>query len=506
MAAILAAAADGCPGLGQDGGMPEWDADQLAQLASSLPADYAALRFQRVRTAVHTRRDTQPQADVDHDDVGVGVRVLLDGCWGYAATDDLSEAGVRSAAERALALARVAAPTTLTPVVLADEPRHVGEWASPHQVDPFSLTARDRADFLTWGCDRLLSADGVDHTEGHVMAVREDTRYADSAGTRTTQRRVRVHAEFSAITVTSSGFESMRTIAPPAGRGWEYVTTDGPHDWAAELAELPAHLAAKAQAPSVEPGTYTLVLHPSNLWLTIHESVGHATELDRIRGYEANYAGTSFVGSDDLGQLRYGSPHMNVRADRVEPHGLATVAWDDEGVAAQDWSLITDGTLVDVQLDRAMAATLGRRSNGCAYADSAAHVPIQRMPNVSLQPDPEGGDLDSLIAGVDDGILVVGDGSWSIDMQRYNFQFTGQRFERIRAGRRAGPLRDVAYQGRTPSFWGSLAAVGGPETYELGGAVNCGKGQPGQVAPVSHGCPAAVFDGVNILNSAQEAG
>jgi len=197
---------------------------------------------------------------------------------------------------------------------------------------------------------------------------------------------------------------------------------------------------------------------------------------------------------------------MHVTGDRNTPYGLATVGWDDEAVVAQQWDLVREGTLVGYQLDRAMAAEFGfPRSNGCAYADSAEHVPIQRMPNVSLQPDPEGPGIEALIAGVDDGIFVVGDRSWSIDMQRYNFQFTGQRFHRIRHGRLDGQVRDVAYQSRTPDFWASLVALGGPDTYLLGGALNCGKGQPGQVAAVSHGCPAAVFERVNILNARQES-
>ncbi|CAB4959142.1 unannotated protein [freshwater metagenome] len=198
---------------------------------------------------------------------------------------------------------------------------------------------------------------------------------------------------------------------------------------------------------------------------------------------------------------------MNVTGDRLTPHGLASVGWDDEGVEAQSWDLVHNGTLVGYQLDRAMAAEFGHpRSNGSAYADSAGHTAIQRMPNVSLLPAPDGPDLEGLIGGVEDGIYVVGDKSWSIDMQRFNFQFTGQRFYRIRAGRLAGQVKDVAYQATTTDFWGSMIAVGGPSTYLLGGAFNCGKGQPGQVAPVSHGCPAAVFESVNVLNSAQEGG
>jgi TldD protein len=297
-------------------------------------------------------------------------------------------------------------------------------------------------------------------------------------------------------------------------RGWEYLTGGAVSvggaqawDWDSELAELPGHLAEKLVAPSVQPGRYDLVIHPTNLFLTIHESIGHATELDRALGYEANYAGTSFATPDQLGTLRYGSDLMNVTGDRVAQHGLATVGWDDEGVAAQSWDIVKDGTLVGYQLDRAMAAEFGLpRSNGCAYADSGSHTAIQRMPNVSLQFDPAGPDLDGLIAGVEDGIYVVGDKSWSIDMQRFNFQFTGQRFHRIRAGRLEGQLKDVAYQATTTDFWGSMRVVGNESTYLLAGAFNCGKGQPGQVAPVSHGAPAAAFESVNILNSAQEAG
>ena len=222
-------------------------------------------------------------------------------------------------------------------------------------------------------------------------------------------------------------------------------------------------------------------------------------------GYEANYAGTSFATPDQLGSLRYGSAAMTVTGDRTVAHGLATTGWDDDGVATQSFDLVRDGVLVGYQLDRVTAARAGlARSNGCAFADSPGHMPIQRMANVSLAADPTGPDLAGLIAGVEDGLYVVGDRSWSIDMQRYNFQFTGQRFYRIRAGRLAGQVGDVAYQATTTDFWGSMEAVGGPATYLLAGATNCGKAQPGQVAAVSHGSPAALFRGVRVLNTASE--
>jgi TldD protein len=290
------------------------------------------------------------------------------------------------------------------------------------------------------------------------------------------------------------------------GRGWEYLTGTG-WDWDRELSELPGLLADKLAAPSVEPGTYDLVVDPSNLWLTIHESIGHATELDRALGYEANYAGTSFATVDQLGSLQYGSPALQVTGDRTVEHGLATIGYDDEGTQTQEWDLIRDGVLVGYQLDRRMAPMLGlERSNGCAFADSPSHIPIQRMANVSIKPAQEDVTTDDLIGNVERGIYVIGDKSWSIDMQRYNFQFTGQRFYRIENGRLAGQLRDVAYQATTTEFWGSMEAVGGPQTWVLGGAFNCGKAQPGQVAPVSHGCPSALFRDIRILNTTAESG
>jgi TldD protein len=297
----------------------------------------------------------------------------------------------------------------------------------------------------------------------------------------------------------------MRTLAPPAGRGYEYLTGAG-WDFGAELARLPGLLAEKAAAPSVQAGRYDLVIEPSNLWLVIHESIGHATELDRALGYEAAYAGTSFATPDKLGSLQYGSPVMHVTGDRTAEHGLATVGYDDEGVAAQSWDLIAGGVLAGYQLDRRIARRSGfARSNGCAFADSPGHMPLQRMANVSLAPAEGGPSVDELIAGVEHGIYIAGDKSWSIDMQRYNFQFTGQRFYKIESGRLAGQLRDVAYQAVTTDFWNSMEAVGGPQTYVLGGAMNCGKGQPSQVAPVSHGCPAVLLRGIRILNTAEEA-
>jgi TldD protein len=404
-------------------------------------------------------------------------------------------------------MAKTSKPLSLEFVELVPESVYVDQvWTSSYKIDPFTVSDSEKTSRLADLSSKLLSSKSVNHAQAYVMYVKEQKFYADSYGTSTTQQRIRTHGQIDAISVGDHGFESMRTLAQPAGYGWEWMGNDV-WNWDNEIAELPELLAGKVAAPSVEPGRYDLVIHPSNLWLTIHESIGHATELDRAVGYEANYAGTSFATPDKLGTLKYGTELMNITGDRLTEHGLSTVGFDDEGVAAQKWDIVKDGILVGYQLDRRIAAIVGKdRSNGCAFADSPSHIPIQRMPNVSLQSNPTGPDLDGLISSVENGILIKGDNSWSIDMQRYNFQFTGQQFHHIKNGKIVGQLKDVAYQATTTDFWGSMVNVGGPSTYVLGGAFNCGKAQPGQVAAVSHGCPAAVFQNINVLNTVAEAG
>jgi TldD protein len=463
-------------------------------------ASYAAVRVHQTRHRYLHLRDLAVETALDNREIGVGIRVVVEGAWGFAATSDLRAEAVAATARRACELARRSAALPGPRVELADEPAVTGVHLSAYDIDSFGIPLDEMVATLTNACAPLASS--TDHSSATLECTLETTYLADLAGTRVWQQRARTQPVYSAVVLTAEGFDDMSTTAPPAGRGWEYVTGHWP--WAEELAALPERLAEKSRAPSIEPGRYDLVIDPTNLWLTIHESVGHATEKDRALGYEANYAGTSFATPDLLGTLRYGSALMNIRADRTAAHGLSTVGWDDEGVAAQEWDIVHDGVLVGYQLDRQMAGP-GQRSNGCAYADSAEHVPIQRMPNVNLMADPVGPDTAALIQGVEDGIYIVGDKSWSIDMQRFNFQFTGQRFYRIRSGRVVGQVRDVAYQANTLDFWSSLSALGGPQTYVLGGAMNCGKGQPGQVAAVSHGCPAAVFSDVSVLNTRQEA-
>ncbi|MEG8180828.1 TldD/PmbA family protein [Nocardia terpenica] len=487
-------------------------ADAALSAARAAGADHADLRVHRLVQQSIRVRDGRVEAVRNATDLGFAVRVIVDGTWGFASHADLSPATAAEVARRAVTVATTLRALNRERVELATEPVYRdAQWVSAYDIDPFEVPTPEKVALLQDYSQRLSAADGVDHVTATVLQVKEQTYYADTAGSSITQQRMRLHPQLEATTVdpAAGAFETMRTLAAPAGRGWEYVTgADGRWDWDGELARIPEWLAEKVKAPTVAPGPTDLVIDPSNLWLTIHESIGHATEYDRAIGYESAYAGTSFATPDQLGTLRYGTPVMHVTGDRTEEFGLATVGFDDEGVAGQRWDLIRDGVLVGYQLDRAFAPRLGLdRSNGCSYADSAHHVPIQRMANVSLQPDPlRDTTTEELISRVEDGIYIVGDKSWSIDMQRYNFQFTGQRFFRIRNGRLAGQLRDVAYQATTTDFWGSMEAVGGPSTWVLGGAFNCGKAQPGQVAAVSHGCPSVLVRGVNILNTRTEAG
>ena len=480
-------------------------ADVALGVAASRGATHADFRVERLNNQVIVARDRELQTSVETESVGFSVRVVCKGAWGFAAGIDLTADAVAGVARRAVEVAEALAPLNTEPVTLADEPVYQDTYVSSYEIDPFTVPENEKIDFLLGLNDRTLGSTLVDRVTSHLLLVREQKYFASLKGSRITQQRVRVKGDLTAVRIDKStgAFETMGNAAPPVGRGWEYFTTG--YDWLKDADEIPALLEQKMSSPSIKPGRYDIVVDPTNLWLTIHESIGHSTELDRVLGYEANYAGTSFATLDKLNTLQFGTPMMHVTGDRQVEHGLSTIGYDDEGVAAQTWDILRDGVLVGYQLDRQMAhkQRFGR-SNGCAFADQAGHVPLQRMPNVSLSPSTKNITLRDLLSGMDEGLYIVGDKSWSIDMQRYNFQFTGQKFFHVRGGKIVGQVKDVAYQSRTTDFWNSLEAVGGPATYVLGGAFNCGKGQPGQIAPVTHGCPAALFRQVNILNTAEE--
>jgi TldD protein len=491
-------------------------ANAALDAATRAGADYADVRIATNRSRNVGTREQIVTGLSDSETSGLGVRVLVEGTWGFAASRTLSAASAEEVARTAVAQARANRAAQRQPVELAPiGPAEEGEWRSPIEIDPFDVPIDDKVGLLLDANAAATRVAGARFASSSMSFVREQKFFASTDGIVTDQTVYRCWPRLSVSAVSSAGsdFQSRdSTPLQPMGLGYEYVRdadlVGNAPLWAEEAVE-------KLSARSVEPGLWDLVLLPSHLFLTLHESIAHPTELDRIQGFEANYAGTSFIYpvEDFLGSFRYGPDFMQIQGERSAPGGLATVGWDDEGVRPDDYYIVENGILADLQTTREQAPWLadwyrsrGRevRSHGNSYAQSWEDVQFQRMPNVNLLPNRERDvSLDELVGEVDKGILIEGRGSYSIDQQRYNAQFGGQTFHEIRNGRVAGMLKDVSYQIRTPEFWNSMDQIGGPSTYQLGGTFNDGKGQPGQSNAVSHGCPASRFRNVTVLNTAR---
>lgn len=475
---------------------------EAAIKAGATYADARLVLFRRERVGV---RDDRPQPARLRERYGLGVRAVAEGGWGFCAIQTLSERAVLEAAQRAVEGARVNGRLRdelgQEPVLLAKTSTFEGQWVTPHEIDPFDVAPVDKATMLLELSAAVRKVPGVGFCEASFDAVAEDKLLVTSEGTRVHQILFRVEPQLRATAVDRrrGGFASRAHEAPAMLAGWEYLR-DLP--LLADAEAIGDDAVRKLHAGSVTPGYKHVVLAPSNLWLTIHESIGHPTELDRALGLEADFAGTSFIRPDDAGKLRIGSERVNLVADRTQPGGLATVSWDDEGVEAQRWDLVRKGLFVGWQTTRDQAHLVGEDgSRGCCYGEGHDGVPFQRMPNVSLQPGTEGYTTEDLINATEDGVYVTGRGSWSIDQQRHNFQFSGQTFWEIKRGRLTRPLRDVAYQANTVEFWSSCDMIGGKGTYRLHGTFSDGKGQPPQSNAVSHGCPPARFM-ANVLDTA----
>jgi TldD protein len=483
--------------------------------AKSAGAEYADVRFGRNRTQLLFTREQRVAGITDNETFGFGIRTLVGGAWGFAASRDLTREEVARVARQAAMQARANRSALLRPVVLAPAPVvPSGRWRTTIEVDPFDVPIEEKVDTLLSANQAALKTPGARFVSSNMFFLREEKTFASSDGSFIEQTIYRTQPSMTVTAVGSGDFATRESVdVAPMGRGYEHVReanllAAAPR-WAAEAVE-------KLKAKSVDVGRYDLVLHPSHLWLTIHESVAHPTELDRAMGYEANYAGTSFVAPPEkvLGALKYGSELMNIRGDRSQPGSLSACGWDDEGVVPEDFDIVRAGVFVDYQTTREQAPWLSwwydkrgkpTRSHGCSYAQNWSNVQFQRMPNVSLLPGEKDLSWDDLIAATDRGIAIVGDGSFSIDQQRYNAQFGGQVFHEIRGGKLTGMLRDVAYQMRTPQFWNSLDMIGGKQSYRLGGAFGDAKGQPVQVNAISHGCPATRFRAVNVINTGRKA-
>lgn len=501
-------------------------ADVALNAATKGGASYCDVRIGRYLRQFVITRETKVENIVNTESLGAGIRVIANGAWGFAATNDLTEDGVAAAAAQAVGIAKANAKIQTEPVQLAPTPG-VGEvsWATPIVRNAMDVPIKQKVDLLMSVNNAALKS-GADFIRSIMFLVNEQKYFASTDGSYIDQdiHRIWSPMQVTAVDKKTGKFRIRRGLSAPMGMGYEYLDArkDGrivlpggatvystSYDMHADAIAAAKQARQKLSAPSVKPGKYDLVLDPSHLWLTIHESVGHPTELDRVLGYEANFAGTSFVTLDKWksGNFKYGSDKITIFADKTQPHTLGAVGYDDEGVKTQRWDLIKDGVLVNYQAIRDQAHILGlKASQGCCYADNWANVQFQRMANVSLAPGKDKQTAAEMIKNVENGIYIVGDGSFSIDQQRYNAQFGGQLFYEIKNGAITQQIEDVAYQIRTPEFWNSCVGVCDERDFRFGGSFFDGKGQPIQVSAVSHGSSTARFNGVNVINTARSLG
>ena len=487
--------------------------DELAlealNAARSAGASYADARIGRYRSQFVSTRERQVTGVSDSESYGVGVRALVGGSWGFAATREMTRDGVQQAAREAVKLARAARSVQRRPVELSPVTPVKGTWRTPITRDPIDVPIEEKVALLLAANEAALKVPKVRFVNSGMSLLREEKTLATTDGTLTTQTFVRVGPQFSATAIAEGDFQSYSEELAPRGQGWEYIESLNMPGNAERWASLAAE---KLTARPVTVGRYDLILDPTNLWLTIHESIGHPTELDRAMGYEANYAGTSFIAPPEnfIGKFKYGPEFMNIQADRTQEGSLSRVAWDDEGVPADKWLIVEKGIFKDYQTTREQAAWIApltkvNRSHGTSFADSWSTVQFQRMPNISLMPGEKDIGLDEIVADTANGIVIKNRGSWSIDHQRYNFQFSGQAYYEVKNGKITGMLKDVAYQANTPAFWNSMDMIGGEKSYWLGGSFGDGKGEPSQSNSVSHGSVPARFRQVNIVNTGRRS-
>ena len=498
--------------------------DIALNAARSKGASYADVRIGRYLNQFITTREKRVQNLANTESYGIGIRVIAGGAWGFAATNDVSADGIAQAAARAVAVAKVNARLQSEPVILAAQ-KGYGEvsWKTPIEKNGFEVSIKDKIDLLL-EVNSIALQNGAGFVNSSLSLVNEQKYIATTDGTYIDQD---IHRLWPTFTVTkldrgSGRVETRNALSAPMGLGYEYLTPDSREEISGifplykkrynmqeDVKTATLQLNEKLKAKPVAPGKYDVVLDPTHLFLTIHESVGHPTELDRVLGYEANYAGTSFLTLDKwrTKNFNFASRLVNFVADKTQHASLGATGYDDEGVEAKSWNIIEDGILVNYQTIRDQAHILGlHESQGCCYADHWSSVPFQRMPNVSLQPGKLPLSAMDMIKKVEKGLYFFGRNSYSIDQQRYNFQFSGQLCYEIRNGSIIGMVRDAAYQATTKEFWNSCAALCDKNDYRLGGSFSDGKGQPSQASAVSHGCPTTLFKNVNIINTGSTLG
>ncbi len=497
--------------------------DVALNTAKSNGATYADARIARILNQFIITRENKVQNIINTESYGVGVRVIANGTWGFASTNKVDADSIAAATKEAIAIAKANSKFQKEPVVLAPVPGY-GEvsWKTPIQKNAFEIPIKEKADLLLNANAKAMEK-GATFINNTLFLVNEQKYFASTDGSYIDQDFHRTWPYFTVTVVDKAGgtFKTRDSFSAPVGMGFEYLDglakdkIKGPggvilynnsYDMIEDATLAPEQAKQILAAKSVEPGKYDLVLEPSHTWLTIHESVGHPLELDRVLGYEANLAGTSFASLEKLRsrKFNYGSKEVNFFADKTQAYSLGAVGYDDEGVKGKRWDLVKDGVLVNFQAIRDQVTILNEKeSHGCSYAQSWNDVQFQRMANVSLAPGKAQLTPEQMISGVDKGIYIVKDSSYSIDQQRYNFQFSGVLFFEIKGGKITGMLKDVAYQANTQEFWNSCVQVCDERDYRLNGTFFDGKGQPVQSNSVSHGSATARFNGVTVINTAR---
>lgn len=500
-------------------------ADVALNAAKAKGATYADVRIGRYLNQVIATKETRVENISNSESYGLGVRVLAGGSWGFAATNKLDNDSIAKAAEMAVAIAKGNAKLMSEPVQLAPQ-KGFGEvsWKTPVEVNAFSVAIPDKVALLLSVNNEALKG-GAKYVNSNLFMVNEQKYFASTDGSYIDQDIHRIWPTFTVTKIDEADgkFETRNALSAPMGMGFEYLTPKdeekikgGPvtmykkrYDMFEDVKEATVHVAEKLKAKPVPAGKYDLVLDPSHLFLTIHESVGHPTELDRVLGYEANYAGTSFLTLDkwESKKFNFGSKQVNIIADKTEKGSLGAMGYDDEGVKCGKWDIIKDGILVNYQTIRDQAHILGlKESQGCCYADSWDSIQFQRMPNVSLAPGKTPLSAADMVKNVEKGIYMFGRNSYSIDQQRYNFQFSAQLAYEIKEGKIVGMFKDASYQSNTQEFWNSCSQLCDQQDYRLGGTFSDGKGQPSQVSAVSHGSATTRFDGVKVINTGRKIG
>ncbi|TLP71881.1 TldD/PmbA family protein [Maribacter sp. ACAM166] len=496
-------------------------ADVALNTAKSMGATYADARIGRYLNQYVFTREDKVQNVVNTESFGIGIRVIANGTWGFASTNSVTEDGIQKATEQAVAIAKANSKIQTDPVQLAPVNAY-GEvsWKTPIKKDFKEVPVSEKVDLLLSANAAALD-NGADYVNSALFMVNEQKYFASTDGSYIDQDIHRLWPTFrvTAIDKAAGNFKTRENMSAPVGMGYEYMDglesekLDGPaglrlyrnsYDMVEDATIAAKQAKEKLTAKSVDAGKYDLVLEPNHLGLTIHESVGHPLELDRVLGYEANYAGTSFATLDKLksGTFKYGSDVVNLVADKTQVGSLGAVGYDDEGVKTKKWDLVRNGTLTNFQAIRDQVHMIDQNeSHGCCYAQSWDDVQFQRMPNVSLEPGKDKYSISEMIKDVEKGIYIAGRGSYSIDQQRYNFQFGGTVFYEIKNGEIVGMLEDVAYQSNTQEFWNSCVKICDESDYRLFGTFFDGKGQPSQSSAVSHGSSTTRFNDVNVINT-----